>query len=84
VGTVDFHLRDRDFVAADRYTVADIALYGYLHVAHETGIDMEPFANLAAWLDRVRAQPGHVADLMPYPPNSHRGASQSIYDRVGM
>lgn len=84
VATVNHHLSQHEFAAADRYTVADIALYGYLHVAHETGIAMEPFAGLAAWLERVREQPGHVADLMPYPPNSQRGASQSIYDRVGM
>src|SRR3712207_2883657 len=70
---VDAQLADRPFIAGDRYTLADIALYGYLHVAHETGIDTSPYANLAAWFERVREQPGHVADLEPYPENSQRG-----------
>lgn len=81
-GTIDGQLASREFIAAGRYTVADIALYGYLHVASDTGVDMSPYANLAAWLERVRAQPGHIADLEPYPPNSMRGASRSLYDQI--
>lgn len=80
VGGVDGHLASRDFLAAGRYTVADIAVYGYMQVAHQANVDMAPFANVAAWLDRVREQPGHVADLDPMPENSQRGRSQSIYD----
>jgi glutathione S-transferase len=60
--------------------VADIALYGYLQVAHEAGVDMGAFPNISAWLDRVREQPGHVDDLEPYPENSQAGKSNSIYD----
>jgi glutathione S-transferase len=75
-------LRFSAAIVGDRYTVADIALYGYLQVAHEAGVDMEPFANVAAWLERVREQPNHVADLEPYPENARRGKSQSIYDLV--
>ena len=71
-----------DFFVADRYTVADIALYGYLQVAHEGGVDMKAFPNVTAWLERVREQPNHVADLEPYPENAQRGKSQSIYDLV--
>ena len=83
VATVNAHLREREFVAENGFSVADIALYGYLHVADEAGVDMSPYESLLAWLERVRARPRHVADLAPYPPNSHRGASQSIYDMVG-
>src|SRR5919199_700405 len=82
VGQADVHLATNEFFVADRYTVADVALYGYLQVAHEAGVDMEPFANVAAWLDRVREQPNHVADLEPYPENAQRGKSRSIYDLV--
>lgn len=82
VATVNAHLDGREFVAGD-FSVADIALYGYLHVAREAGIDLEPFANVTTWLERVRARPRHVADLEPYPPNSHRGESKSIYDAIG-
>jgi len=67
---------------ADRYTVADVALYGYLQVAHEAGVEMERFPNVAAWLERVREQPNYVADLEPYPENARPGKGQSIYDFV--
>jgi len=54
------HLRDRAFLAAERYTVADIALYAYTHVAHEGGFDLSGYPAIRAWLGRVREQPGHV------------------------
>lgn len=81
--TVNAHLAERAFFATDRFTVADVAMYGYLHVAHEAGVDMEPHGNLAGWFERVRARPRHMNDLEPYPPNSHAGASRSIYDGLG-
>jgi glutathione S-transferase len=82
VGQAEGHLSSHEFFVADRYTVADIALYGYLQVAHEAGVEMEAFPNVRAWLDRVREQPDHVADLEPYPENAQAGRSQSIYDLV--
>jgi glutathione S-transferase len=82
VGQAEGHLSTNEFFVADRYTVADIACYGYLQVAHEAGVDMDRFPNVAAWLERVRAQPDHVADLEPYPENAQRGKSRSIYDLV--
>ena len=82
VGQAEGHLASQDFFVAGRYTVADIALYGYLQVAHEAGVDMDAFPNVLAWLDRVRAQPNHVDDLEPYPDNARPGRSQSIYDLV--
>ena len=82
VGQAEGHLATNEFFVADRYSVADIAAYGYLQVAHEAGVEMEAFPNVAAWLERVRAQPNHVADLDPYPDNAKRGKSQSIYDLV--
>jgi glutathione S-transferase len=54
------HLATREFFAAGRYTIADIALYGYTHVAHEGGFDLSPYPAVRGWLDRVAAQPGHV------------------------
>ena len=54
------HLATHDFFVAGRYTIADIALYAYTHVAGEGGFDLEPFAALRAWLARVRAQPGYI------------------------
>ena len=54
------HLKDHRYFAAGRYTVADIALYGYTHLAHECGYDLASFPEVRAWLDRMAAQPGHV------------------------
>jgi glutathione S-transferase len=54
------HLGTRQFLVADRYTIADIALYAYTHVAPEGGFSLEPYPAIRAWLGRVRAQPGHV------------------------
>jgi glutathione S-transferase len=54
------HLKDRSFLVGERYTIADIALYAYTHVAPEGGFELEPYPAIRAWLDRVAAQPGHV------------------------
>jgi glutathione S-transferase len=58
---IDGVLRRQQFLVAERYTIADIALYAYTHVAGEGGFDLEPYPAIRAWLDRVAAQPGHVA-----------------------
>jgi glutathione S-transferase len=57
---METHLKTHDFVAADRYTIADIALYAYTHVAHECDYDLDAFPALQAWLKRVADQPHHV------------------------
>jgi glutathione S-transferase len=58
---METHLRTHDFFAADRYTIADIALYGYTHIAHECDFDLTTFPAIRAWLRRISAQSGHVA-----------------------
>lgn len=77
---LDDHLRSREFLVGEQYTIADIAVYGYAHVAHEAGLGMDGYPSVARWLARVAAQPGHVNDLAPYPPNARPGAGASIYD----
>jgi glutathione S-transferase len=57
---MEHHLADRAFLVGERYTVADIALYAYTHVAHEGGFDLERFPAIRGWLGRVAEQPGHV------------------------
>jgi glutathione S-transferase len=54
------HLHRRSFLVEERYTIADIALYSYTHVAHEGGFDLSGYPAIRAWLTRVDAQPGHV------------------------
>ena len=52
--------KDATFFVGERYSLADISLYAYTHVAHEGGFDLEPYAETRAWLERVASQPGHV------------------------
>ena len=54
------HLREREFFVGERFTIADITLFAYTHVAGEAGFDLEPLPAVRAWLDRVEAQPGIV------------------------
>ena len=53
-------LARRDFLAGDAYSVADISLYAYTHVADEGGFDLSGYPAIRAWLERVAGQPGHV------------------------
>jgi glutathione S-transferase len=53
-------LESRTFLVGERYSIADISLYAYTHVAHEGSFDLEPYPAIKAWLERVAAQPGHV------------------------
>lgn len=55
------HLAHRDWFAAGRFTLADIALYAYTHVAEEGGFDLRRYPAVTAWIDRVATQSGHVA-----------------------
>jgi len=54
------HLSRHPFFVAGRYTIADIGLYAYTHVAPEGGFDLDGFPHIRAWLERVRAEPGHI------------------------
>jgi len=58
---MDQHLRAHVFFGGDAYSIADIALYAYTHVAHEGGFDLAPFPAVRAWLARVADQPRHIA-----------------------
>ena len=57
---MESRLDGRSFLVGERYTVADISLYAYTHVAHEGGFELEPYPAIRDWLARVAAQPGHV------------------------
>ena len=57
---METHLRTHDFFAADRYTIADVALFAYTHIAHECDFDLTTFPAVRAWLKRIAEQPDHV------------------------
>ncbi len=60
LAVMESHLENREFFVGGAYSIADIALYAYTHVAGEGGFDLGEFPAIGAWLGRVRAQPGHV------------------------
>jgi glutathione S-transferase len=51
---------ERTFLVGERYSIADIALYAYTHVADEGGFELDRYPAIRRWLDRVASQPGHV------------------------
>ena len=80
LAVLEAHLARHDFFVADRYGVADIAIYGYTHAAGDAGIDLADFPAVRAWCERVAGQDGYMNDLEPYPANAMAGAGRSIYD----
>jgi len=60
LGALDRSLREAQYLVGGRYTLADLALYGYTHVAPEGGFDLSRYPGIAGWLERVAGQPGHV------------------------
>jgi glutathione S-transferase len=57
---MEHHLAGRTFLVGERYSIADIALYAYTHVAHEGGFDLGQYPAIREWLARVAEQPAHV------------------------
>ncbi|HZL32247.1 MAG TPA: glutathione S-transferase family protein [Pseudolabrys sp.] len=61
LGVMEMHLAKHDFFVDKRFTIADIAIYAYTHVAHECDFDLGRYPAVRNWLDRVAAEPGYVA-----------------------
>mgnify|MGYP001608498717 FL=1 len=55
------HLTTRRFFVGERYSIADIALFAYTHVADTGGFDLQPYPAVRRWLDDVRSQPAYVS-----------------------
>jgi glutathione S-transferase len=60
LGVMEGHLGTREWFVDGRYSIADIALYAYTHVAGEGGFDLSPYPAIRAWLERVSAQARHI------------------------
>jgi glutathione S-transferase len=61
LGVMEKHLKRHRYFVGTRYTVADIALYAYTHLAHECDFDLQPFPAIRSWLERVADTPDHIA-----------------------
>lgn len=60
LGVMERHLGSHRYFVGERYSIADIALYAYTHVAEEGGFDLGPYAAVRRWLDRVAREPRHI------------------------
>lgn len=70
---LDREFAQRPFIAGDAYTIADIALFAYGSRADEAGLSLDPYPNVRAWIERVQAQPGFLAEMHPYSIDPHSG-----------
>lgn len=61
LAVMETQLSKTAFLAGEAYSIADIALYAYTHVAHQGGYRLDDYPQLSAWLRRVEQQPGFVA-----------------------
>jgi glutathione S-transferase len=64
-------LATRDFIAGHAYTIADISIFAYASRAEEAGLPLTSYPAFGRWLARVRAQPGHLAEMHPYSIDPH-------------
>ena len=60
LAVMEQHLQRQSFFVGERYSIADIALYAYTHVAEEGGFALAPYSAIRAWLARVAQQPRHI------------------------
>jgi glutathione S-transferase len=63
LAVMEQQLSRAEWLAADRFTIADIALYAYTHTAAEGGFDIATYSAICKWLERVRTQPGHIPQM---------------------
>jgi glutathione S-transferase len=60
LGALDGHLAERDWLVGNGFTVADISLYAYTHVAEEGDFDLGQYPHVQSWIERVEAVPGYI------------------------
>lgn len=61
LGVMEQHLAENEFFAGDRYSIADIGLFAYTHVAGEGGFDLTGFPAIQSWIERVKNQPRYIS-----------------------
>lgn len=63
LNVMEQQLKRTPFLVSDSFSIADIALYAYTHVAHQGGFDLGAYPAIQQWLERVKQQPGYVGML---------------------
>ncbi|HKE47631.1 MAG TPA: glutathione S-transferase C-terminal domain-containing protein, partial [Rhodanobacteraceae bacterium] len=70
---LDGELAARPFITGETYTIADISLFAYVSRAAEANLPLADVANVLAWIERVRGQPGFLDATYPYSIDPHSG-----------
>ncbi len=71
LAALDRELAQRPFIVGDDYTIADISLFAYTHVANDAELPLENYRNIATWIERVRNQPRFLERVYPYSIDPH-------------
>ncbi len=71
LSVLDRYLAEYSYLVNDRYTIADISVYAYVHLANETGLTLDDYPNLQRWITDVKSQPRHLNKVYPYSIDKH-------------
>lgn len=74
LSTLETQLDSREFMVSERFTIADIALYAYVHVAEEGGFELAHYPAILRWLERVALEPG----VLPFGTNPEAEAPRTF------
>jgi glutathione S-transferase len=74
LGILEREFSSRPFIAGEVYSIADISLFAYAHLANDAGIATDGFRSFEAWIARVKCQEGHLAEMFPYSIDPHSSA----------
>lgn len=74
LAVLERRLSQQPFLVDAGYSIADMAVFAYVSRAHEAGISLEQFPGVAAWIARVRVQPGFLDQVHPYSIDPHSGS----------
>jgi glutathione S-transferase len=70
LAALERELGERPFLV-DGYSIADISVYAYAHLAEDADVSLAPYPNVRGWMARVKEQPGHLAEVFPYTIDQH-------------
>lgn len=71
LAVLDRELAQSTFILGENYSVADISLFAYSHVARDAGLPLDDFRQVLQWIEAVRAQPAFVSAVHPYSIDPH-------------
>lgn len=74
LGILDRELSRHPFIAGGSYSIADVSVFAYTHLANDAGLATEHLPAFQAWVERVRGQPGFLAEVHPYSIDPHSSA----------